>query len=803
MRQAFAVILSLLIVSFPFMISSQLRDVSAATVSCQTVCPSGDYANADPSSESQRTNTTTSSHGNKVESQIYAYEGRNQSSPVRYQDGDPNHDYYLFNIWSVVIPASDFLVGYDNQLGGIGCDVGWSSNVTVSVNSGEVLLTQVEPLPGPYSQDQVQLHLGVDLEHISFGLDYTIHFGGWSADVNPSKNKVSWRLTLTPAFGGEPAHQTYLWRVGFGVIVPEGKVPDIHSVVQGRFVRGNICAGSTDDVVNTTSSGIWHGPSPDPDVHSRSPTFPQSIGLGDTATIEVSATNHGNSAPWQTIAIGFPNIVNPEDIQLVNSNIPQEQVHVYPSGTMVKGCYSACNITLQYPHFEAEWAPSISSESAYVKVNAKPETSGTFTFYVKSIASFEWLAGKAGKWDPTSCSRPFMDDQRECVYSFSFDVRPPPFSVAFYTNPSASGSIRFDNTVYQNGGTGNYPTGTYTAGANSLDLYIFYDWLPSGGVRIQSVNANPAAVDVSGPGSLTAEFSAKVTFYTLQTGGNPAPGGWVTWNPDTSECSGPSHPNEDVIYEHRLPPNYHSTFTVCASVPSGYTFSRWSSDGGVSLLSSAVVNPARVALSGPGSLTAIYSLMPPSSLPNGITTSFSYSTVSSSQSSVLTISVDSTVAPGLYTVHVNGTSGSQTHNVDITISVIPPPEFTISAPKSVSFTAGSSVALIISFSGTNGFAGPVTLSSSSPDGVSCSLEPSTVSGSQTATLNCNGNTPGTYLVVITGVGGSVTRTTTVSVTVASNRILGLDPPIFYGILVGIVALIAVGGMTMFLRRRKP
>ena len=113
--------------------------------------------------------------------------------------------------------------------------------------------------------------------------------------------------------------------------------------------------------------------------------------------------------------------------------------------------------------------------------------------------------------------------------------------------------------------------------------------------------------------------------------------------------------------------------------------------------------------------------------------------------------------------------------------------------------------LTISFSGTNGFTGPASLSlSSSPDGLSCVLSRTTVSISQTATLTCNGNSPGTYVVTITGTSGSVTRTTTTMVTVTSTTIFGLNPTIFYGILGGIVTLIVVGaGVALIKRKKRP
>ncbi len=615
MRHILVTILTLMFLSVVF---SRLGPVNAVS-SCATRCPFGEIVNAQPGSDSQRTNSTTSTEGNYVQTQIYAYEARNQSGPLRYQDGDQNYDYYLFNVWSTLTPAAEWYVDYGGSL----LHSHWTTNITVSTGPGTVMVNKLEPLAdGIQNGDEVPIHLGIDLEHISFGLDYTIHFGGWQVNnVSPHPNEVSWEIQQNgDLVGNAPARRTYSWGVAFGVIVPEGQVPRIHAIVLGAFTKqsglppppglpwpceiqgSKIC----NEIPNTFSSGIWYGPDPDPDIHTTTPIFPGSIVLGDQATLRIDATNHGNSAPWQTIAVGFPSILDPRNIELENSNIPQDHVHVYPAGTPATGCYSSCRVTLQYPHFEAEWTPWLSSEGAYVKILVRPEVSGTFTFYVKSVAGFERLGELAGKWDPVSCSQTFRDDQHECIYSYSFEVTPRQFPVTFRTNPTI-GSIRFDSTTYRDGETGNYRSGIHTAAATIPDSYIFHRWLSSGAIIPVSPTNPVTAIDVSGSGTLIAEFAAKVTFYMSDTTSNSNPGGSISWSPDTSECSGPAYHNEDVIYEYRLPPTYQSTFTACASAPTGYTFSHWSATGGISLQSSTAISPASVRVTGPGSITAIFS----------------------------------------------------------------------------------------------------------------------------------------------------------------------------------------------------
>lgn len=96
------------------------------------------------------------------------------------------------------------------------------------------------------------------------------------------------------------------------------------------------------------------------------------------------------------------------------------------------------------------------------------------------------------------------------------------------------------------------------------------------------------------------------------------------------------------------------------------------------------------------------------------------------------------------------------------------PGFTLSAsPSSVSVTQGSSGTSTITVTDVGGFSGSVTLVATGlPSGVTAGFSPNPATSTSTLTLTASGTaTTGTVTVTITGTSGSLTGTTTVSLTV--------------------------------------
>ena len=96
------------------------------------------------------------------------------------------------------------------------------------------------------------------------------------------------------------------------------------------------------------------------------------------------------------------------------------------------------------------------------------------------------------------------------------------------------------------------------------------------------------------------------------------------------------------------------------------------------------------------------------------------------------------------------------------------PNFTLAAsPGSVSVTQGSNVTSTITITAQGGFSGSVTLSASGlPSGVTAAFSPNPATSSSTLTLTASASAAtGTVTVTIKGTSGSLTNTTTLSLTV--------------------------------------
>jgi regulation of enolase protein 1 (concanavalin A-like superfamily)/uncharacterized membrane protein len=208
--------------------------------------------------------------------------------------------------------------------------------------------------------------------------------------------------------------------------------------------------------------------------------------------------------------------------------------------------------------------------------------------------------------------------------------------------------------------------------------------------------------------------------------------------------------------------NPQGNFTLSAA-PSNLTIIQ-----GASGTSSITVNP-QGGFNGSVSLSA-------SGLPSGVTASFN--PASTAGTSTLTLTASGTATTGAATVTITGSSGNLSSSTTLSLTVNPPPNFTLSAsPSSLTVTQGSSGASTITVNPLNGFNGSVSLSASGlPNGVTPGFSPGSTTGTSTLTLTASGTaTTGTVTVTVAGTSGSLTKTTTISLTI---RVLPTLPSIW-------------------------
>jgi uncharacterized membrane protein len=154
----------------------------------------------------------------------------------------------------------------------------------------------------------------------------------------------------------------------------------------------------------------------------------------------------------------------------------------------------------------------------------------------------------------------------------------------------------------------------------------------------------------------------------------------------------------------------------------------------------------------------------------------------------LTVNVGSGVNPGTYSLQVRASSGSLTKTANLSLTVTPPPDFTLSLnPTSLTVQQGASGTTQLTITPQNGFAGTVSLSlvdgSGNPvPGITLAPPSVDVTGSgpvtQTLTVNVgSGVNPGTYSLQVRASSGSLTKTANLSLTVTPppDFTLSLNP----------------------------
>ncbi len=159
-------------------------------------------------------------------------------------------------------------------------------------------------------------------------------------------------------------------------------------------------------------------------------------------------------------------------------------------------------------------------------------------------------------------------------------------------------------------------------------------------------------------------------------------------------------------------------------------------------------------------------------LPDGISADFSPNPATAS--STMTITTNTSLPAGSYTLTISGTNGTLSHTTTVKLNI---PDFSLSAsPGSLSIVKGTSKTSTITVNALNGFTGTVSLDVSGiPSNASASLSPTSVinSGPSTLTVNAGTATPGNYTLTINGTNGTLTRSTTVTVI-----IMDTPPPDF-------------------------
>jgi subtilase family serine protease len=216
-------------------------------------------------------------------------------------------------------------------------------------------------------------------------------------------------------------------------------------------------------------------------------------------------------------------------------------------------------------------------------------------------------------------------------------------------------------------------------------------------------------------------------------------------------------PNGTGLINALAPTATSPTFTLSAS-PASVSVVQGSS--GASTITTSAIDGFNSAVA----LTA-------SGQPAGVTLSFSTTSIAApgSGTSTLTLAVASTTAAGNYTITITGAGGGITQTATVLLTVTAPTvgAFTIAvSPTSGSLDRGQSGFAVVTIAVSGGFDSAVALSATGvPTGVTGSFSPTSITGSGTSdfTLTVSRTAPtGTFPITITGTGGGITHTTTLT-----------------------------------------
>jgi uncharacterized membrane protein len=160
------------------------------------------------------------------------------------------------------------------------------------------------------------------------------------------------------------------------------------------------------------------------------------------------------------------------------------------------------------------------------------------------------------------------------------------------------------------------------------------------------------------------------------------------------------------------------------------------------------------------------------SSPSGLGWALNPVVVNAGATSTLTISVGGLATPGVYTLIVTGTEGTATHSTSVTVTVtLATSDFAILAnPSSLTIVQGNSGTSTIGTMVATGTADAISLSATSPSGLTPSLNPTIINAGATSTLTISVGalaTPGVYTVTVTGTEGSAIHSTAMTVNVTA------------------------------------
>jgi len=364
---------------------------------------------------------------------------------------------------------------------------------------------------------------------------------------------------------------------------------------------------------------------------------------------------------------------------------------------------------------------------------------------------------------------------------------------------SSAGGPWSSETVWANGGGGISP--------NKFAIPSWQTATASGCSKCSKTYRN--APDVAANSNYTFYVCADQTTCTANAYGGtsfaaPMWAGYLALANEQSVANGgtPLGFINPILYTIGLGSSYTTDFHDITSGSNGYTATAgydlatgWGSPNGAALISGLLGTPVTpgfslsaspasvtVAQGGSGTSTITSSVtggfnaavsLTASGQPTGVTVGFKPTSITGNGTSAMTMTVAASTVPGTYSITVTGTSGSTTETTTVSLTVTGPnPNFTIGAsPATISVARGSSGTTTITTTISGGFNAAIALSNGLlGSSLSVTFSPSTIAapgaGTSRVTIKAGrAATLGNHAITVTGKGGGLTHSTTITVNV--------------------------------------
>ena len=141
-------------------------------------------------------------------------------------------------------------------------------------------------------------------------------------------------------------------------------------------------------------------------------SVPDRVQANEPYEVEVTVENRGSDAPYQTVTLGFPDVEDASQIEIVDQGLPNaDYAEVYGVGEKVGAQYGVSQTSADYPFAEVggSWR---AGEKHTITVRVTPQDSGELRTYVKSLArDGGWNADPSR--DDSQKDRVVIDQQSE------------------------------------------------------------------------------------------------------------------------------------------------------------------------------------------------------------------------------------------------------------------------------------------------------------------------------------------------------------------------------------------------------